>query len=366
MTSLSPVWEDRIPELERQLAETEEAMADPEVLSDHRRLAEVGRRRAELLPIVRTARQWLEARDEAREAEELADADPELREELLELSEERDQEALRLEQELEELMVPPDPDDHRDVIMEIRAAAGGNEAAIWAGDLFRMYHKFADRHNLRTEEMESSPSGVGGYSKVSFAVKGPGSYGMLRYEGGVHRVQRVPRTESQGRVHTSTATVAVLAEADAVEVEVSPEEVRVDVFRSSGPGGQSVNTTDSAVRLTHLPTGLVVSCQDQKSQFQNKEKAFRVLRARLYQIEMERRHEGMAGARRSQVGGGDRSEKIRTYNFRENRVTDHRVGLTLKTLDRVLEGDLDEITKALAAKERSEHLVSSVAGARRG
>ena len=358
----SPVWRDRIPELERQLAEVDREMASPQVLSDHRRLADTGRRRAELWPIVKTARAWLAARDDAREARELADTDPDLRAELLEWAEEKLEEAARLEKELEVLKVPPDPDDHRDVIMEIRAAAGGDEAAIWAGDLFRMYQKFADRHGLRTEEMETSPSGVGGYSKISLAVKGHGSYGKLRYEGGVHRVQRVPKTESQGRIHTSTATVAVLPEADEVEVEVSPDEVRVDVFRSSGPGGQSVNTTDSAVRITHLPTGLVVSCQDQKSQFQNKEKAFRVLRARLYRLEVERRQEGIAGERRSQVGGGDRSEKIRTYNFRENRVTDHRIGLMLKSLDRVLEGEIDPLTQALAAQDRSERLVASLAG----
>ncbi len=357
---IAPVWRERIPELERQLTDVESSMAEPDVIADHRRLAEAGRRRAELLPIVKTARNWLAAEAETREAEELAEADPELRDELLELADERRQEATQLEEELEVLMVPPDPDDHRDVIMEIRAAAGGDEAAIWAGDLLRMYQKFADRRGLRTEEMDASPSGVGGYSKISFAVKGRGSYGMLRYEGGVHRVQRVPRTESQGRVHTSTATVAVLAEADEVEVEVSPDEVRVDVFRSSGPGGQSVNTTDSAVRITHLPTGLVVSCQDQKSQLQNKEKAFRVLRARLYQLEIERSQAGIAGQRRSQVGAGDRSEKIRTYNFRENRVTDHRIGLTLKSLDRVLEGEIDQMTTALAARERSERLVSSL------
>ncbi|MCQ3803654.1 MAG: peptide chain release factor 1 [Acidimicrobiia bacterium] len=358
----SPVWRDRIPELEGQLAEVDREMASPQVLSDHRRLADAGRRRAELWPIVKTARAWLAARDDAREAKELADTDPDLRDELLEWAEEKLTEAAQLEEQLEGLMVPPDPDDHRDVIMEIRAAAGGDEAAIWAGDLFRMYQKFADRHGFRTEEMEASASGVGGYSKISLAVKGRGSYGRLRYEGGVHRVQRVPKTESQGRVHTSTATVAVLPEADEVEVEVSPDEVRVDVFRSSGPGGQSVNTTDSAVRITHLPTGLVVSCQDQKSQFQNKEKAFRVLRARLYRLELERRQEGIAGERRSQVGGGGRSEKIRTYNFRENRVTDHRVGLTLKSLDRVLEGEIDPLTQALATQDRSERLVSSLAG----
>ena len=355
-------WRDRIPDLEKQLADLDEEISSPRTLSDPRRLADAGRRRAELWSIVKTARSWLSAQEEAQEAEELAETDPDLRSELLEWAEERHRESDRLEKELETLMVPPDADDHRDVIMEIRAAAGGDEAAIWAGDLYRMYQRFADRHGLHTEEMEASASGVGGFSKISLAVKGRGSYGKLRYEGGVHRVQRVPKTESQGRIHTSTATVAVLPEADEVEVEVTPDEVRVDVFRSSGPGGQSVNTTDSAVRITHIPTGLVVSCQDQKSQFQNKEKAFRVLRARLYQIEMQKRQEGIAGERRSQVGGGDRSEKIRTYNFRDNRVTDHRIGLTLKSLDRVLQGELDRLTDALAAQDHSARLESSLAG----
>ncbi len=355
-------WRDRVPELEQQLTDIDLEMSSPQTLADPRRLADAGRRRAELWPIVKTARSWLAAQQDALEAEELAETDLDLRTELLEWAEEKHREAGQLETKLEALMVPPDPDDHRDVIMEIRAAAGGDEAAIWAGDLFRMYQRFADRHGLRSEEMEASPSGVGGFSRISLAVKGRGSYGKLRYEGGVHRVQRVPKTESQGRVHTSTATVAVLPEADEVEVNVSPDEVRVDVFRSSGPGGQSVNTTDSAVRITHIPTGLVVSCQDQKSQFQNKEKAFRVLRARLYQVELEKRQAGIAGERRSQVGGGDRSEKIRTYNFRDNRVTDHRIGLHLKSLDRVLQGELDQLTEALATQDRSQKLVSSLVG----
>jgi len=357
-------WRDRVPELEQQLTDIDLEMSSPQTLADSRRLADAGRRRAELWPIVKTARALLAAQQDALEAEELAETDLDLRSELLEWAEEKHREAGRLETKLEALMVPPDPDDHRDVIMEIRAAAGGDEAAIWAGDLFRMYQRFADRHGLRFEEMEASPSGVGGFSRISLAVKGRGSYGKLRYEGGVHRVQRVPKTESQGRVHTSTATVAVLPEADEVEVNVSPDEVRVDVFRSSGPGGQSVNTTDSAVRITHLPTGLVVSCQDQKSQFQNKEKAFRVLRARLYQVELEKRQAGIAGERRSQVGGGDRSEKIRTYNFRDNRVTDHRIGLHLKSLDRVLQGDLDQLIEALTTQDRSQKLVSSLVGPR--
>ncbi|MFQ5524134.1 MAG: peptide chain release factor 1, partial [Acidimicrobiia bacterium] len=229
----------------------------------------------------------------------------------------------------------------------------------WAGDLLRMYEKYAERLGYKVETLEESPSEVGGYDKVTIAVKGRGAYSRFKYEGGVHRVQRVPKTESQGRIHTSTATVAVLPEAEEVEVEIDPNDVRVDVFRSTGPGGQSVNTTDSAVRITHLPTGLVVSCQDEKSQRQNKEKAFRILRARLLQAEQERQRAEVAGERRTQVGTGERSEKIRTYNFKENRVTDHRIGLTVRRLDQVLEGDLDPFVEGLAAHDQAEKLAAS-------
>jgi peptide chain release factor 1 len=261
-----------------------------------------------------------------------------------------------LENKVRKALVPADPADVKDVIVEIRSAAGGDEAAIWAGDLLRMYERYAERHGFRIEPMDSSPSEAGGFDKVIVAVKGKGAYSRMKYEAGVHRVQRVPRTESQGRIHTSTATVAVLPEAEEVEVEIDPNDVKVDVYRSTGPGGQSVNTTDSAVRLTHIPTGLVVTCQDEKSQLQNKEKAMRILRARLYQQELDRQRTEVAGARRSQVGSGERSEKIRTYNFKENRVTDHRIGLTLKRLDQVLEGDLDEFVTALTTDEQASRL----------
>ena len=278
--------------------------------------------------------------------------------ELKRLAEERAEEMDRLEDEIRRAMVPKDPNDDKDVIVEIRAAAGGDEAAIWAGDLLRMYERYAESQGFKVEPMEASPSEAGGYNRVTIAVKGTGAYSRLKYEAGVHRVQRVPKTESQGRIHTSTATVAVLPEADEVEVEIDPNDVRVDVFRSQGPGGQSVNTTDSAVRLTHIPTGLVVSVQDEKSQLQNKEKAFRILRARLLAMRQAEREAELAGARRAQVGSGERAEKIRTYNYRENRVTDHRIALTIKRLDAILDGELDEFVDALAAREQAERLAS--------
>jgi peptide chain release factor 1 len=340
--------------VEERLAEAASGPADPSLLAD------LGRRHAELRPIVELVRKWREADDERAEAESLAVDDPSLAAELRELAAERAAAAEVLEHELRLSLTPRDPNDTKDVLIEIRAAAGGDEAAIWAGDLVRMFERYAERLGYRVEPMDSSPSETGGYSKVTVAVKGTGAYSKFKFEAGVHRVQRVPRTESQGRIHTSTATVAVLPEVDAVEVALDPADVRVDVFRSSGPGGQSVNTTDSAVRLTHVPTGIVVSCQDEKSQLQNKDKAFRILRARLFQLEDERRRSELAGARRLQVGTGERSEKVRTYNFKENRVTDHRIELTLYKLEQVLAGDLGELVEALAAEEAAEALASGV------
>jgi peptide chain release factor 1 len=272
------------------------------------------------------------------------------------LAEDLSAEVETLEGRIKLALVPADPADAKDVIVEIRSAAGGDEASIWAGDLLRMYERYADRNGFKIEAMDSSPSESGGFDKVTVAVKGKNAYSRMKYEAGVHRVQRVPKTESQGRIHTSTATVAVLPEVGEVEIEIDPNDVKTDVYRSTGPGGQSVNTTDSAVRLTHLPTGLVVTCQDEKSQLQNKEKAMRILRARLYQLELDRQQSELAGERKSQVGSGGRSEKIRTYNYKENRVTDHRIGLTLKRLDQVLEGDLDELVEALAADEQATRL----------
>ena len=290
---------------------------------------------------------------ERRTAEE---KDEEVAEELRAMAVERSAEAERLEKRLRVLLVPKDPNDDKDVIVEIRAAAGGDEAAIWAGDLYRMYQRYAERHGWATEAMNTAESESGGFKEVTFAVKGKGAYSRFKFEGGPHRVQRVPKTESQGRIHTSIATVAVLPEAEEVEVDLDENDLEIDVFRSTGPGGQSVNTTDSAVRITHKPTGMVVTCQDEKSQLQNKAKALRVLRARLYQMELERQIASVAADRRAQVGTGERAEKIRTYNFRENRVTDHRIGLTIKRLPEILEGDLDDVVDALTLDDEAARL----------
>jgi peptide chain release factor 1 len=341
----------RLAEIESAFEETEAALSDPETLANHALLAELGKRHADLRDVVADIRQLRRLRADLDAARDMAE-DPDMAGLARELSAEIED----IEERVRLALVPTDPADAKDVILEIRSAAGGDEAAIWAGDLLRMYERYADRLGLEIEPMDSSPSEVGGYDKVTVAIKGRGAYSRMKYEAGVHRVQRVPKTESQGRIHTSTATVAVLPEVEEVEVEIDPNDVKVDVYRSTGPGGQSVNTTDSAVRLTHIPTSLVVTVQDEKSQLQNKEKAMRILRARLYQLELERQQSELAGARRSQVGSGERSEKIRTYNFKENRVTDHRIGLTLKRLDQVLEGDLDEFVTALSADEQASRL----------
>ena len=342
---------EKLDEIEESFNSVESALSDPEVLSDPSQLAELGKRHSDLRDVVADIKRWRQAIADLGEASDMSD-DPDMAEMAAELTDEIG----ALEERIKAALVPADPNDKKDVIVEIRSAAGGDEAAIWAGDLLRMYERFADRHGFRVEGMDSSPSEAGGYDKVTISVKGRGAYSLLKHEAGVHRVQRVPKTESQGRIHTSTATVAVLPEAEEVDVEIGPNDVKVDVYRSTGPGGQSVNTTDSAVRLTHIPTGEVVTCQDEKSQLQNKEKAFRILRARLYSMEMERRQAELAGERRSQVGSGGRSEKIRTYNFKENRVTDHRIGLTIRRLPQVLEGDLDDFIDALAADEMATRL----------
>jgi peptide chain release factor 1 len=342
---------ERLTELERAFEEVEASLSDPDVVADPSQLAELGKRHSDLREVVSDIRRLHEVEADLVEADEMK-ADPDMEQMAHDLERERETLVDRIRAEL----VPKDPNDAKDVIVEVRSAAGGDEASIWAGDLLRMYERYADRKGFRVEGMDSSPSEAGGYDRVTISVKGRDAYGSLKYEAGVHRVQRVPKTESQGRIHTSTATVAVLPEAEEVDVQIDPNDVKIDVYRSTGPGGQSVNTTDSAVRLTHLPTGLVVTCQDEKSQLQNKEKAMRILRARLYQIEMERQQAAVAGARRSQVGSGGRSEKIRTYNYKENRVTDHRIGLTLKRLTQVLDGDLDEFVDALTADEQATRL----------
>jgi peptide chain release factor 1 len=337
-----------VDELERSYRETQERMSDPTVYNDHREAADVGRRLKELEGPNRLAKEWRQARTDLDEA----NADGDLRELVPELEER----LTALEDELRLALVEADPADRKDVIVEIRQGVGGDEAALWAADLLRMLTRYAERRGFRVEELGSSPNEAGGFKEVVFAVKGDGAYSVFKWEGGTHRVQRVPETESQGRIHTSTATVAVMPEAEDVEVELDPNELKIDVYRSTGPGGQSVNTTDSAVRITHLPTGLVVAMQDEKSQLQNKQKALRVLRARLYEIERERQQRERSDTRRSQIGSGQRAEKIRTYNFAENRLTDHRIKHTVHRLDQILNGDLDEFTAALADEERRRAL----------
>lgn len=349
-----PAFADRLAEIEKAFEEIEAEMVDPATMTDPKRIASLGKRHADLRDLVADIRAWRGLIQDLSEAKGMSD-DPDMAKLAASLADEAEE----FEERIRLKIIPGDPNDQKDVIVEIRSAAGGDEASIWAGDLMRMYQRYAEQHGFTVESLDSAPSEAGGYDRVVVAVKGNGAWSRFKYEGGVHRVQRVPKTESQGRIHTSTATVAVLPEAEEVDVEIDPNDVRVDVYRSTGPGGQSVNTTDSAVRLTHIPTGLVVSVQDEKSQLQNKEKAFRILRSRLLQAEQERAAAELSGERRSQVGTGERSEKIRTYNYKENRVTDHRVGLTIRRLDQVLEGDLDEFVEALAADEQARALASS-------
>jgi peptide chain release factor 1 len=343
--------EQLIDDLERSYQEAQERMSDPAVYNDRREAAQVGRRLKELEGAYRLAQEWRGARadlDEASADGDLRELVPELEERLTEL-----------EDQLKLALVDRDPADQKDVILEVRQGVGGDEAALWAGDLHRMLTRYAERRGFRTEELQASPSEGGGFKEIVFAVKGDGAFSVFKWEGGTHRVQRVPATEAQGRIHTSTATVAVMPEAEEVEVQVDPNDLKIDVYRSTGPGGQSVNTTDSAVRITHAPTGIVVSMQDEKSQLQNREKAMRVLRARLYELERKKRAAEESAARRAQIGTGERAEKIRTYNYPESRVTDHRVKLTAHQLDRVLEGELDEFTEALQAEERRRKLDSA-------
>jgi peptide chain release factor 1 len=337
--------ESLVEQIEARHAEVQAQMADPEVISDRQRYAEAGRLYNQLAAAAKLAEEWRRAQDDAAGAQELiaeGGEDPELRE-MLDTARARISE---LEEEIRLAMVERDPADDKNVIVEIRGGAGGDEAGLWAGDLYRMFTRYAERRGFKTETLSASD---GSYT---FEVRGDGAYSVFKFEGGTHRVQRVPETESQGRIHTSTATVAVLPEAEEVDVQVDPNELEIDVYRSSGPGGQSVNTTDSAVRITHKPTGIVVSMQDEKSQLQNRERAMKVLRARLYEAKLAEQQAELAAARSAQVGTGERAEKIRTYNFPERRVTDHRIKFTAHNLDQLLAGELDEFTAALQDDEK--------------
>jgi peptide chain release factor 1 len=345
--------DELVEELERSFEEAQVRMSDPAVYNDHREAAKAGRRLKELEGPFKLAQEWRRARADLEDAR----SDPEL----ASMAAEAEQELERLEQELRLALIERDPADEKDVIVEIRQGVGGDEAALWAGDVLRMLTRYAERRGFRWEQLSASENEAGGFKEVRLAIKGDGAYSVFKWEGGTHRVQRVPVTESQGRIHTSTATVAVMPEADEVEVELDEQELKVDVYRSTGPGGQSVNTTDSAVRITHLPTGLVVAMQDERSQLQNKAKAMRVLRALLYERERERQQAEQAAARRLQIGTGERAEKVRTYNYSENRVTDHRIKLTIYRLDQVLDGDLGELTDALAAEEQRQALEAATA-----
>jgi len=349
---------EKLHELERKYDELTQLLSDPEVIANQGEWQKYAKTQAGLTEIVSAFREYQEVGRQLDDTEALLKdkLDPELRE-MAEL--EREELLARrtdLEQRMKILLLPKDPNDEKNVIMEIRAGTGGEEAALFAGDLYKMYSRYAERQGWRTELLSASYTDIGGFKEIIVLVEGTGAYSKLKFESGVHRVQRIPVTESGGRIHTSTATVAVLPEAEEVEVDINPNDLRIDIFCSSGPGGQSVNTTQSAVRVTHLPTGIVVSCQDEKSQLKNKEKALKVLRARLLERAQAEQMGELASERRSQVGTGDRSERIRTYNFPQGRVTDHRIGLTLHRLETILQGDLDEIVEALITSHQAERL----------
>jgi peptide chain release factor 1 len=348
----------RLKEIEARYVAVSDEMSSPDVVSDPDRLRDLGRTFAELREIVEPYRRYVDALGRAREARSMADAeaDPDMRTYLADEAAKADADADRIRAQLEPLLVPKDPNDGKNVVVEIRAGAGGQEAALWAGELLDMYRRYAERHHWRSDVLSTSPSDVGGFKDAVLEIRGKDAYARLRHESGVHRVQRVPATESSGRIHTSTATVAVMPEAEEVEVEIRPEDIELQVFRSQGPGGQSVNTTDSAVRITHRPTGIVVTCQEERSQLQNREKAMRYLRARLYQRAQDEAQRREAQERRAQVGTGERSEKIRTYNFPDGRVTDHRIKKTVHQIGDVLAGDLDGFVDALMAQRRAQQL----------
>lgn len=349
---------EKLDALKDKYIEFSEKISDPETLSDSQKLQRLMKEQAQLEPIVLKYNEYKDLAAQLEDSKEMLNEklDDDFREMVKEEVKELTAKEEKLIQEIKILLLPKDPNDEKDVIMEIRAGVGGDEAGLFAGDLLRMYLRYAERQGWKTEFITVNEQGIGGYKEVIFSIKGKGAYSKLKYESGVHRVQRVPDTESSGRIHTSSATVAVLPEVDDIDIEIDPNDVRVDVFRSSGNGGQCVNTTDSAVRLTHIPTGIVISCQDEKSQLKNKDKAFKVLKARLYDKYQREQNAELAETRKSQVGTGDRSERIRTYNFPQGRVTDHRIGMTLYKLDSFLDGDISEMLDALLTSDEAEKL----------
>ena len=348
---------EKLAEVEKRYMELERMMSDPRLLNQQREYSKFAKERSELEEIVICFREWRKVEQEIIDNRQLLDENDEairdLAKEEVALLRARKEE---LENKLRVLILPKDPNDDKNVIVEIRAGTGGDEAALFAAELFRMYSRYAESRGWRVEMMSSNPTGLGGYKEIIISIEGQGAYSRLKFEGGVHRVQRVPVTEGSGRIHTSAVTVAVLAEADEVEIAIDPKEIRIDVFRSSGPGGQSVNTTDSAVRITHIPTGIVISCQDEKSQHKNRAKGMKILRARLLEKKQDEQQSEIAATRKLMVGSGDRSERIRTYNFPQGRLTDHRINLTIYQLDKVMEGAIDEVVEALITHYQAEAL----------